>query len=237
MRKNKAFMFSLIVSFVIASIPLVYIIFCLANSYIVPGYIILFLVVSFAISLLLTLIKKIPNIIKVILSVLILLVTLFIFLFFSFFGVTVEFRAFDGAKEINEYYTDFDFDKFGEYESISNYKYHAMSIFQQEAYTTILKYNKENFAKEKSNIENNYRFYTEPVEKEGSEPIFSYEDFDFRVEISDWYPKELYLIGINNESCEIAYVYFQDYDLDEVSDFKDILDYYCGWRYVIKERG
>lgn len=229
-------MFSLIVSFVIASIPLIYIIFCLVNSYIVPGYIILFLLVSFAISLLLVLIKKIPNVIKAILSVSVFLITLFVFIFFSLFGNTVEFRAFDNAKEINEYYEEFDFDKFGEYESISNYKYHSMAIFQQEAYTTILKYDEENFAKEKSLIENNYKFYSESVEEEEAEPEFSYENFDFRVEISEWYPKELHLIGTNDETCEIVHVYFQDYDLDSVTDFEEFLDYYCGWRFVVKER-
>lgn len=81
---------------------------------------------------------------------------------FGFFSPTVEFRVFDDAGEISEYYDDFDFDKFGEYESISNYKYYSMAIFSQEAYTTI--YHR--------------------------------------------YPKEMYLIGVNNETKEIAYVRF-----------------------------
>lgn len=235
MERRKKFTFSLIVSFVIATIPLIYTVFCLINRYIVPGYLILILIVSFAISFLLALIKKIPNVIKVILSSVILLLTLAIFVFFSFFGNTVEFRTFDNAEEIRDYYSDFDFKKFGEYESISNYKYHSMSIFQQEAYTTILKYNKDNFDAEKSKIENSYKFYTMPIENEEAEPVFSYEGFDFRTEISDWYPKEMNLVGINEESHEIAYVSFQDYDLDSISDYEEFLDYYCGWRYIVKK--
>lgn len=237
MERRKKFTFSLIVSFVIATILLIYTVFCLINSYIVQGYLILMLIISFVVSLLLALIKKIPNVIKVILSSVILLLTLTIFIFFSLFGNTVEFKAFENAEEISDYYSDFDFEKFGEYESISNYKYyHSVNLFQQEAYTTILKYSEDNFEAEKNNIEDSRKFYSTPIENEEAEPVFSYEGFDFRTEISDWYPKEMNLVGINEETHEIAYVSFQDYDLDSISDYEEFLDYYCGWRYITKER-
>ncbi|MBQ8210558.1 MAG: hypothetical protein IJZ35_08260 [Clostridia bacterium] len=232
MAKDKSFKFGLTVSCVILLIPIVYIIVCLFNSYIVSGLLLLIPVISFVLSLILVLIKKIPNIIKVILPILILLVTLFVFLFFSFFGVTVEFRAFDGVDEINEYYTDFNFDEFGEYESISSYKYREISIFPFESDTTILKYDKVNFEESKQDINSTYAFY--------SEKSFTFEDFDFKViDIND-YPTEIELVGVDNESCEIAYVTFRSSEitlgLDDIEPLDEFLNFYCGWEYVLKER-
>ena len=111
-----------------------------------------------------------------------------------------------------------------------------MAIFSQKSYTTILKYNEDNFDTEKSKIENSYTFYNTPIENEEAEPVFSYEGFDFKVEISDWYPKEMNLVGINEATNEIAFITFYDYDLDTIDDYKEFLDYYCGWRYIVKER-
>ena len=243
MRKSKAYIFSLIAICVIASIPILYIITCLICSYIPSWLLISIPALAILLSLPMVLIKKLHGAIRVILSSFILILTLVSFAFLSFFGPTVEFRTFDNAEEINEYYNendslnyDFDFEKFGEYKNISNYKYHSMAIFSQEAYTTIIKYDKDNFQSKKSNIESNHKFYSVPVDDEEAEPVFLYEGFSFRVEISDWYPKEMNLVGINEATNEIAFITFYDYDLDTIDDYKEFLDYYCGWRYVIKER-
>lgn len=243
MRKSKAYIFSLVATGIIASIPILYIIICLICSYI-PSWLLISIPASaILLSLPMVLIKKLHGAIRVILSSFILILTLVSFAFLSFFGPTVEFRTFDNAEEINEYYNendslnyDFDFEKFGEYKNISNYKYHSMAIFSQEAYTTIIKYDKDNFQSKKSNIESNHKFYSVPVDDEEAEPVFSYEGFSFRVEISDWYPKEMNLVGINEATNEIAFITFYDYDLDTIDDYEEFLEYYCGWRYVIKER-
>jgi len=243
MRKSKAYIFSLIAICVIASIPILYIITCLICSYI-PSWLLISIPVSAIIlSLPVVLIKKLNGAIRVILSSFLLILTLVSFAFLGFFGPTVEFRNFDNAEEINEYYNkndslnyDFDFEKFGEYKNISNYKYHSMAIFSQEAYTTIVKYDKDNFQSKKSDIESNHKFYSVPVDDGEAEPVFSYGGFSFRVELSDWYPKEMNLVGINEATNEIAFITFYDYDLDTITDFGDFLNDYCGWRYVIKER-
>lgn len=243
MRKSKAYIFSLIAICVIASIPILYIITCLICSYIPSWLLISIPALAILLSLPMVLIKKLHGAIRVILSSFILVLTLVSFAFLSFFGPTVEFRTFDNAEEINEYYNendslnyDFDFEKFGEYKNISNYKYHSMAIFSQEAYTTIIKYDKDNFQSKKSNIESNHKFYSVPVDDGEAEPIFSYEGFSFRVELSDWYPKEMNLVGINESTNEIAFITFYDYDLDTIDDYEEFLEYYCGWRYIVKER-
>lgn len=243
MRKSKAYIFSLIAICVIASIPILYIITCLICSYIPSWLLISIPALAILLSLPMVLIKKLHGAIRVILSSFILILTLMSFSFLGFWGPTVEFRTFDNAEEIKEYYNkndslnyDFDFEKFGEYKNISNYKYHSMAIFSQEAYTTIVKYDKDNFQSKKSNIESNHKFYSVPVDDGDAEPIFSYEGFSFRVELSDWYPKEMNLVGINDSTNEIAFITFYDYDLDTIDDYEEFLEYYCGWRYVIKER-
>lgn len=243
MRKSKAYIFSLIAVGIIASIPILYIIICIICSYI-PSWLLLSIPVSAIIlSLPVVLIKKLNGAIRVILSSFLLILTLVSFAFLGLLGPTVEFRSFENAEEINEYCNkndslndDFDFEKFGKYESIESYKYHSMAIFSQEAYTTIAKYDDDNFDTEKSKIENSYKFYNTPVGNEEAEPVFSSEGFSFRVEISDWYPKEMNLVGINEATNEIAFIAFYDYDLDTITDFGDFLNDYCGWRYVIKER-
>lgn len=228
MRKNKCFIFGLTVSFIIASIPIIYVIYCLINSHIVLNFVILLFALSFVLSLILVLIKKIPGIVKVILPILILAVTLFVFYWLNGVGGHIEFRTFNGESEISEYYEDFDFEQFGSYESISNYKYYSTGIFQQEAYTTILKYDKETFERLKNEINETNTFY--------NDKNFTTENFDFRIKTSKLYPKELNLIGINDESHEIAYVSFKDYDLDDISSLDGFLYYYCGWDYIAKER-
>lgn len=232
MTENKSFKIGITVSCVILLIPIVYIIICLLNSYIVSGVMLLISVVPFVLSLILVLIKKIPNIIKVILPILILLVTLCVFLFFSFFGVTIEFRAFDGEEEINGYYTAFNFDKFGDYESISNYKYREISIFPCESDVTILKYDKANFEKLKQDINSTSTFY--------SDKSFPFENFDFKVINIDDYPTEIELVGVNNESCEITHITFISseitLELEDIEPIDEFLYSYCGWQYILKDR-
>lgn len=232
MTKNKSFKFGLAVSCFMLMMPIVYITVCLLNSFIVSWFMLLIPVIPFVLSLVIVLIKKIPNIIKVILPIFLLIIALCVFLFFSIFGITTEFRAFDGEEEINGYYTDFNFDKFGDYESISNYKYREISIFPCESDSTILKYDKDNFEKIKQDINSTYTFY--------SDKTFTFEDFDFKVTDIDEYPTEIELIGVNDESCEIAYIIFTSSEItlgiEDIEPVEEFLNFYCGWKYVLKER-
>lgn len=240
MKKSKAFAFGLIISFLILVISVGYLIYSKLNSHIISDVMILIPIVAFGVSVVIVLIKRVPDIIKLTFPVLIFAVSLFSFYWLNCVGGYVEFRTLHGVNEIKEYYTDFSFNKFGKYEDIFNYQYHSTGIFQQEAYTTILKYDKKSFEEEINDIDMNYKFYDHSIVDGEPEPFFTFDGFDFRIEKSkspkEWYPKQLYLIGINKTSYEIAYVYFQDYDLDCVSDFNDILDYYCGWQYVVEDR-
>lgn len=120
------------------------------------------------------------------------------------------------------------------------YKYFKdyMGVFESEAYTMIVKYNKETYEKQKATLyepfekicdwtntddENDY-----PLEKKVTTP-FDFKGFSF-VMYSDEYPKIIYFVGTNDKTNQIAYIYFSDHDLDEISrPYSVFIDENCGW--------
>lgn len=228
MKKNKVFLFGLAASLITAAVPVYYVINCLKNSYVLSEFMLACLAVPLLLSLLVVFIKRIPDVLRAIIPVLMLVLVLVGFVFLNSIGGHIEFRAFANEAQINSYYASFDYSRYGEYETIRSYKYHSTGIFQQLAYTTVAEYNEANFEKEKDKIVSDNEFY---IDKN-----FIADGFDFKIKTSDNYPKELELIGINNETREIAYVKFFDYDLDSMEESQEFLNSNCGWQYVTKER-
>lgn len=239
MNKSKINVIGIIISALILFIPVGYIIYCKMNEYILPGKIMFTFILPFLLAVATVFIKKIPDVIKLIVPIVIFSMSLFGMYWLNGVGGHTIFKSFDGEGEINEYYGEFDFSDFGSYDKISNYYYLSTGIFQQKANTTIAKYNDIDFIEQIEYIENEYDFYSEPISDNEPVPVFNFDGFEFRVEKSKspefWYPKQLYLIGINNKSKEIAYVNFEDADLDRVSDFNYIFDYF-GWLYISSDR-
>lgn len=240
MNKSKASIFSVIISAIMLILPVAYMIGCKINSCIIPHNLIIICIIVFLLSLVSVLIRRMPGILKIIISTVALLIVLFFFFIVSAFGGPATFNVYNGLDDIQKDYSNFDTSSFGDYKDISYYKYFSPGIFQHEAYTTIVKYDDKNFEKAKKEIEECCSFYSEPIRVGEPVPEFSSYEFDFRIETnkspSEHYPKQLYLIGINNNSYEIAYIDFQYWDLDTVSDFGNLLDSYCGWQYVINDR-
>ncbi len=223
------------------------------NSYIVIYDFVAIMLVAFAVSLFFVLVKKMPSFLKCTVPVVLFLFTLAFLLFLRMGGV-VEFRAFEGESEIEAYNESLEgktelelyfspvieIDKYGDFSDISYYKYHLQSIFSDKAHTVIAKYSKENFEETVKHIENDYTFVDEPVIEGDMLPVFTFEGFDFRMitheHISTSYPRSVYLIGINRNTSEIAYVSFENMDLDSISNFENFISSYCGWHHIIKER-
>ena len=116
------------------------------------------------------------------------------------------------------------------------YKYFEdyMLIFTSKAYTMIVKYDEETFNLQKDVIylpfENSDE--TNPNNKEdfitNTSPI-ELDGFSFKM-YSDFYPKYIYFIGVNDEKNEIAYIFFDDIDLDEIDTPYDVfIETSCGW--------
>ena len=233
MKKSKEFTVSCVFSALIVVVFAVYVIYCLINSCIVPDILIFLTAVSFLLTLPFILIKKIPDKLKAVITSLIFVLFSACFAFFNFCGGPVQFKEIEETASINRYRIEF-----GDFDDITSYKYYSPGIFSDLAYTTIASYDDDAFEDQKTRIDHKYEFYdTDPVD-DNPIPLFTVQDFEFRITVNDayslGYPKELLLIGINENSKKIAYVDFENNDLDSISDYADFLDFYCGWTYIFK---
>lgn len=252
MKKQPTYKISLTFALLLFTIPLIYAVFCKVNGYIIlPRMFIFYSVISliaFSVASIFVFVKAIPGGIKVMFTFLILSATVFSCLWLNGIGGHVKFEVYEGLKEIKNYnenleghlsafVKEVETDDYGKFEDISHYYYRSTGIFCQLSTTTIVKYSDGNFKNAVENVNSENSWCTEAVVEDDPVPVFSFEGFDFRLTVCDNdYPKAMYFIGMNDETNEIAYVFFEDWDLDSVWDFTDLLDSYCGWRYIIKDR-
>ena len=127
-------------------------------------------------------------------------------------------------------------DTLPEHKSVK-YKYFKdyMGVFESEAYTMIVKYDEETYENQKKtiyeplkNIEDLYLPNDEDEIKRNTSPI-EFDGFSFEMYSVD-YPKAIYFVGTNDETNQIAYIYFVDHDLDEISEpYSVFIDESCGW--------
>lgn len=109
-----------------------------------------------------------------------------------------------------------------------------MILFSSDAYTLTAKYDEEEYAVAKSIVASKYEFQTKPIEESNKTPMFSLDKFDFRVvsfnHFELTYPRKILFIGMSDEKKEIAYVYYEDMDLDHINtSFEEFLKEECGW--------
>ncbi len=175
-------------------------------------------------------IKFIPDIIKSVLFIVISAIpVVWMFLLFLM-GGDVDLDVLRNEEAAEAFIEEQNFDV--PYEDCSVYLYETRALFQQSAKTVILSFG-DNFDEAKQEINNNYEFYTEALKKDDPVPVFEFSGFSFRLKVSEKvYPKVMYFVGINEETREIAFVYFNDVDLDGVGEFDSIMHYYCGWQYI-----
>lgn len=258
MKKKICFALSLCFSLLILTLPVAVIIYHKTNGHLIDGweltgYVSLF---AFALSMVFVLIKKIPGIVKVIVSLVILCVASFLCVCMVSLGYVV-FEPYNGTEEVelyNEVFketdtryedrfkTEVEFDRYGNYKDINHYYYLCTGIFQNACNTTIVEYTDEEFENEVKRINSETVFYEEAVISDDAVPVFTYEGFNFRLKKPqneddyDYYPKCMNFIGVNEAANEIAYVHFENWDLDIVFDFEYLMDGYCGWYYITEER-
>ncbi len=254
MKRKPSFYISLGFSLMTFSVNVVFIAYLKINDYLLSAQSILIHIIfaAFVISMLFTVVTKIPDAVKIIITLLIFCVTAFGSFWFNGVGGNTYFKAYNGIDEIKAYNeaigknhvvyydTKIEADFYGDFEDITCYDYIKTGIFQQLAVTVIAKYDEAEFKKEVKRINKENAFYKSAVLEDEPIPVFSFEDFDFRLVkgeyVTYWYPKDLYFIGINDTTNEIAYVSFQDDELDSVWEFENLIYSYAGWHYVIKYR-
>lgn len=131
-----------------------------------------------------------------------------------------------------------DLKDFGKYEDIDfNFFRKHHFIWRSEAYTLKISYDKDTYIKEKKSFKKAYLFSKEPIvmlKGKKLEPEFNIDGYDFRI-VSDAYgeaefPKYIYFFGFNDKENKIAFIYFQDSDLDYIESFEKFIKDYCGWK-------
>ena len=114
---------------------------------------------------------------------------------------------------------------FASYESVKyKHKKKVLLFFVTDTMTVKAKYDDFYVAK-KHEVEENYDFLTEPIESDMLKghydvPVteFEYNGFHFRVADGGEYPKKFGMVGFNDETKEIVYLWFNDPDLDFISE-------------------
>ena len=130
-------------------------------------------------------------------------------------------------------------EEMGEYGELKAKHQHTdYFIFQSDAYILKATYSKDVFDSQKDIIMDNYSFQEtvidygkETIEKDAS---FTFDGFRFQMlslkEYNLYYPKQIVFIGFSEKTNEIAFVFFNDIDLDCISDsFEEFLVEECGW--------
>ena len=126
-------------------------------------------------------------------------------------------------------------DELGEVVS-SKYQYYCFThFFSHESYTLICKYTEEGYEEQKAALLDGYTYESEPIvdDEHVCEPNATVKGFTFRMLDSETYdlnhPKVVMLFGTNDETGEIAYIYFYDPDLDYINSLEDFIAKTCAF--------
>lgn len=97
--------------------------------------------------------------------------------------------------------------------------------FVTDTMTVKVKYPEDFYNYRKEFLDEEYEFLTEPVESVWPDgrftvPLveFDYEGFHFRIAAGGDYPKIFGMVGYNDETREMAYLWFHDPDYDFIGD-------------------
>ena len=118
----------------------------------------------------------------------------------------------------------------------------GFAIFNCDSWVLIARYDDAAYAQEKELLDSRYQFQDNPMDvsyepEYVTEPVFEADGFVFRFlsmegEYSLYYPKYLMIIGTNDATGEIAYLYFSDPDLDYITSIREFLDTDMGWEHI-----
>lgn len=114
-------------------------------------------------------------------------------------------------------------------------------IFRSHSAVLIVGYSDERYIEEKAKLSQKYSYLSEKITGGGvvydHTPEFEMDGFDFRaIEVTpNLYPKTMLFVGVSEARKEIAYIYFQDEDLDYISPSLQVfLAEETGWDKVVQ---
>lgn len=129
-------------------------------------------------------------------------------------------------------------DELGNYSDVKFRHFHQnYYIFCCDSYTLKVIYDGETYETQKKQLDLNFMFQDEPIDnldEQDIEPSFSYDGYDFRFLSDDYlafeFPKKMYLIGTNDDENTIAYIYFDDHDLDSLTTVEFFMEEYINFK-------
>lgn len=122
-----------------------------------------------------------------------------------------------------------------------NYNSYFGLIFHSESHVLIYKYDDEEYVETKAQLDEEYVFETHARKSCGEvcEPTDELDGFYLRMLDTGKYPgshleypKRLVLIGTNDETREIMYIAFYDFDIDYLTSLSHFVNVDCGWKYI-----
>lgn len=178
--------------------------------------------------------KAIKIILIVILVIAIIFGGLFIWDLFGF-RISTKAKYYEEIASGSEYLPTAD--SLPEHKSVE-YKYYQknMLIFMSQSYTMIVEYDEETYKSQKDvahlpfeNINEFISSYEDEEEIVTNKETIELDGFSFKM-YSEFFPKYIYFIGFNDETNQIAYIYFEDSDLDVIDEpYSTFIRTYCGW--------
>ena len=144
------------------------------------------------------------------------------------------------STDISTYYNDIknycadsfmpNLDDLGEYKDVKYFIRKDESIFPDYSMQLIVEYDKETFLKEKERFATAYTYLDKP-QLDGNDytmPVteFSLSGFDFKVAVFEdtTYPKNFGMVGVSDESQQIAYLWAYCPDLDLICTVHDNIE-------------
>jgi len=136
-----------------------------------------------------------------------------------------------------------DLDEINNYKQINYFFRKDETLFVDYSMQLIVKYDDEDFSKEKERLKNAYVYLEEPQKAEWDDAFYtiplekvSVGGFEIKVvKLEDTiYPRKFGMIGVSNEKCEIAYLWIYAIDLDYIceenedknKEMKEFIEYY-----------
>ena len=163
--------------------------------------------------------------------------------YLSLWGYFEVMLADRGAEAVSAYQADEtvreempEVDELGAYTDIAFYDYYSQMavFFTCDADTLIVTYDQADYQAEKDALAQRDTIETADAYWLRCERTCTLEGFDFAMLHleSQYYPKEMLLVGTNDETGQIAYVCFYDDDLDYIDSLTEFLLIDCGWEHI-----
>lgn len=146
-------------------------------------------------------------------------------------------------KVVEEYAYMPQLSELGEPQKLEYYDYVSAGIFMWESDTLVCKYDQAEYDTQKALLSDRYVFQNQTMtyiyDSWGCEPFGEVDGYFFRALSLEgeygkelYYPKRLILVGTNDETCEIVYIAFYDFDLDYIESLPEFIEDDCGWKYI-----